>query len=120
MDEEIRKIEAVFGAISKIAAGDEPDTELTDARCPKCGASSFARVSDLHTESVVRLEVHPEESNVERVAGLSDLDIVRKFKPPRRKSAVTRVLLVGIPLGAGAYYVYRRFGDSLGQLAIVV
>jgi hypothetical protein len=119
-DDDIRRIEAVFGAISKIAAGEEPDTELSDARCPKCGKSSFVRVSDLYTEAVVRLEANPEGANVVRVGGMTDVQIIAKLKPPRRKSAAGRVLAVAIPLGAGAYYVYRRFGDSLGQLAIVV
>ena len=29
------------------------------------------------------------------------------------------MLLVAIPLGVATYYVYSRFGDSIGQLAIV-
>jgi len=118
--DDIQRIEAMFGAISKIAAGEEIDTGLGDARCPKCGKSNFIRVSDLYSEAVGRIEENPAKANEVHVGGLSDMRIVEKLKPPRRKSAAGRVLLVGIPLGAGAYYVYRRFGDSLGQLAIVV
>jgi len=118
--DDIQRIEAMFGAISKIAAGEELDPQLTDARCPKCGKSNFARVSDVYSEAVGRIEENPDNANQVHVGGLTDMRIVAKLKPPRRKSAAGRVLFVGVPLGAGAYYVYRRFGDSLGQLAIVV
>jgi hypothetical protein len=118
--DDIERIEAVFGAISKIAAGEDIDPQLVDARCPKCGKSNFARVSDLYSEAVGRIEENPANANAVHVGGMTSLRIVERLKPPRRKSAAGRVLLVGIPLGVGAYYVYRRFGDSLGQLAIVV
>src|SRR5262249_30705874 len=95
-------------------------TGLGDARCPKCGKSDFIRVSDLYSEVVVRIEENPASANEVHVGGWKDGRIAARLKPPRRKSAVGRMLLVAIPLGAGAYYVYRRFGDSLGQLAIVV
>ena len=116
--DDIERIEAVFGAISRIASGEEPDAELHDARCPKCGGSSFARVSDLYSESVTRLQTNPEEANVVRIAGLSYLAIVAKLGPPRQKSAAMRVLVVGIPLVAIAVFVYKRFGDAIGELAI--
>jgi hypothetical protein len=118
--DDIQRIEAMFGAISKIAAGEDIDPQLIDARCPKCGKSDFVRVSDLYSQAVGRIEENPANADIVHVGGLTDMRIVEKLKPPRRKTAASRVLLVGIPLGAGAYYVYTRFGDSLGQLAIVI
>jgi hypothetical protein len=117
--DEIQKIEAVFGAISKIAAGDEPASDLSDAKCPKCGKSDFVRVSELYSDAVGRIEANPAEANVARIGGLSDLQIVAKLRPPRQKSVAARVILVAIPLGVATYYIYSRFGDSVGQLAIV-
>ncbi len=117
--DEIRRIEAVFGAISKIAAGDDLGPDLYGAKCPKCGKSDFAKVADIYSEAVARIESNPAEANVVHVGDSSDLDLVEKLRPPRPKSAALRVLLVAIPVGAIAYYVYRRFGDSAGQLAIM-
>ncbi|MGH7617552.1 MAG: hypothetical protein ACREPM_10020 [Gemmatimonadaceae bacterium] len=117
--EDLQRIEAMFGAISKIASGEEVN-DLFDARCPKCNASSFIQLSDLFSEAVGRIEQHPDQANAVHVGGVSDITIVGKFKPPRRKSAGPLVAAVAIPLGAAAYYVYTRFGDSPGQLAIVV
>lgn len=119
-DDEIQRIEAVFGAISKIAAGEEPDSELRDARCPKCGQSSFAHAPDLYAEAVGRLEENPGEANTVRVAGLSDAQILARFRPPRRGSAALTVSLFALPLGAAAAFVYLRFGETLGELAIGV
>ena len=119
-DDEIRRIEAVFGAISRIAGGDEPESELRDARCPKCGKSDFARLSDIYSEAVGRLQEDPAQAIVVRVAGLSDAQIVEKFRPPERKSAALTVAVVAVPMGAVAAYLYKRFGEGVGQLAIVV
>lgn len=119
-DDEIRRIEAVFGAISRIAGGEEPESELRDARCPKCGKSDFARVSDIYSEAAGRLQDDPAEATVVRAAGLSDAQIVEKFRPPQRKSAALTVALVAIPMGAVAAYLYKRFGEGIGQLAIGV
>lgn len=117
--DEIRRIEAVFGAISKIAAGEDVGPELHDAKCPRCGQSDFAKVADVYSDAVGRIQADPSEANVVRIGGLSDLRLVEKLRPPRAKSALTRVVLVAIPVGAIAYYVYSRFGDTAGQLAIV-
>lgn len=119
-DDEIQRIEAVFGAISKIAAGEEPESELRDARCPKCGKSDFAHAPDLYSEAVGRLDEHPDKAGRIRVGGLSDQQIVDKFRPPQRRSAALTVALVAIPLGAVAAYLYVRFGETVGQLAIGV
>jgi hypothetical protein len=116
--DDIERIEAVFGAISKIATGEELETGLDDARCPKCGKSNFVRVSDLYSEAVGRIENDPANANVVHVGGMTDLRIVARLKPPRRKSAAVRVLVVAIPLGAASYYSYTRLGD-IGQLVIV-
>ena len=119
-DDEIRRIEAVFGAISRIAGGDEPESELRDARCPKCGKSDFARLSDIYSEAVGRLQEDPAQAIVVRVAGLSDAQIVEKFRPPERKSAALTVAVVAVPMGAVAAFLYKRFGEGVGQLSIVV
>lgn len=119
-DDEIRRIEAVFGAISRIASGEEPESELRDARCPKCGKSDFARLSDTYSEAVGRLQEVPAEATVARIAGLSDAQLVEKFRPPERRSAALTVALVAVPMGAVAAFLYMRFGEGVGQLAIGV
>ena len=119
-DEEIRRIEAVFGAISRIAGGEEPESELRDARCPNCGKSDFARLSDIYSEAVGRLQEDPAGAAVARIAGLSDAQIVEKFRPPERRSAALTVVLVAVPMGAVAAFRYKRFGEGVGQLAIGV
>lgn len=119
-DDEIRRIEAVFGAISRIASGEEPESELRDARCPKCGKSDFVRLSDIYSEAVGRLQEDPAEATVARIAGLSDAQLVEKFRPPERRSAALTVALVAVPMGAVAAFLYIRFGEGVGQLAIGV
>lgn len=115
----LERFEAVLGAISKITSDTSDTADLVGARCPKCHASSFARVSDLYPEAVGRLEEQPESANVVRVGGLTDLQLVKKLSPPRRKSALGIVLAVAVPLAAVAYFLYRRFGDNAGELAAV-
>lgn len=119
-DDEIQRIEAVFGAISKIASGEEPESELHDAKCPQCGKSDFAHVPDVYSEAVARIEENPAEADTARVGGRSDAQIVERFRPPQRRSAALRVVAVAVPLGAIAAFVYLRFGDTLGQIAIGV
>jgi hypothetical protein len=120
-DDELERFEAVMGALSKSLAG-EDDDELTGARCPKCDASSFARVSGLYEDTVRRLSEASGNGAVENVAregGRTDSEIVERLAPPRRRSALGRVIAVAAPLSVAAFYVYRRFGASIGQAAIV-
>jgi hypothetical protein len=118
-DDELRWIEAALGAVSKLNA-DETQDDLRGARCPKCNASNFARVSDLYAESVGRLEENPDSARTIRDGGMTDTQIVDKFRPPRRKTAAGPTLAVAIPLGVAAFYLYRRFGDNVGQISAVV
>ena len=118
-DDELKWIEAALGAVSKLNA-DEVQDDLVGARCPKCEASDFVKVSDLYAESVGRLEEHPDSPPTVRDGGMTDMQIVRKFAPPRRSSALGITIAVAIPLGTAAFYSYRRFGDNIGQIAIAV
>ena len=117
-DEELRWIEAAMGAVSKLNV-DETQHDLEGARCPKCEASDFAKVADLYSDSVRRLE-NGGASDVVRDGGMTDIQIVEKFRPPRRKSAFGLTAVVAAVLGGGAFYTYRRYGDNLGQIAAVV
>jgi len=117
-DEELRWIEAALGAVSKLNV-DETQPDLEGARCPKCDASNFAKVSDLYSESVGRLEDGGDPTAV-RDGGMTDTQVVAKFRPPRRKSAFVLTAFVAAVVGGGAYYVYRRFGDNAGQVAAMV
>lgn len=114
-EDSLRRFEAALGAFSKMT-GEGEEKGLGDARCPKCGASNFVAGSDLYTEAIVRLE-EPGANQEPLVPGFTDAQIVAKFKPPRRKSAATRTLIVAIPLAVGVYYVFHRYGSTLGQLA---
>lgn len=117
-DDEIERIEAVFGALSRITSGEEPDSGLHDARCPKCGKSDFARVADLYWEAAARLQEEPAAADAPRLAGLGDRQLVARLSPPQRKSAALSVSIVAIPLAALAAFVYLRLGDTIGQIAI--
>ena len=117
-DDEIQRIEAVFGALSRITSGEEPDSGLSDARCPKCGQADFARVSDLYWEVVARFQEEPGNADVARIAGFSDRQLVARLSPPQKKSPALTVAIVAIPLGALAALAYLRLGDVVGQLAI--
>lgn len=118
-DDELRWIEAALGAVSKLNA-DETQDDLRGAHCPKCNASNFAKVSDLYSESVARLEQEPDSARTVRDGGMTDIQIVEKFRPPRRKTAASPTLAVAIPLGATTFYLYRRFGENVGQISAVV
>src|SRR3954471_21693074 len=109
-------LEAMLGAIANLR---EKDTGLTDARCPKCDASDFASVSELYYDTVRRAEKTGLSDKTPGQAGLDDEQIIRKFSPPRRRSAVGRGIAVALPLGATTYLVYRRFGSLPGQIALV-
>src|SRR4051812_32290293 len=95
--------------ILSAGVGSDAPPDMRDARCPKCGASDFAPISDLYSESAYRLEDGTEPADVARASGMTDTQIARKFAPPRRKSAVGPMLVVALPLAAAAYYVYHRF-----------
>ena len=113
-DDGLEKFEAALGAISKITS---EDTELVGARCPKCEASDFVKVSDLYTEAVGRLQEQPDAPGPVREGGMTDRQIVAKFTPPRRKTVAGVVIAFALPLSGGAYYVYWRFGNTPGQIA---
>jgi hypothetical protein len=98
----------------------EEKPDIRDARCPKCGAADFAPISDLYTDSVVRLEDGGQQSPVASVGGMTDAQIVREFAPPTRKSAPITTLIVAVPVAAAAFYVYRRFEGTIGQIAVIV
>ena len=120
-DDELERFEAVMGALSKSLSGEDDDT-LAGARCPKCEASSFVRVSELYADAVRRLsDAGGEPSDVGSVGrdgGRTDAEIVERLGPPRRRSALRRVIVVAAPLSIAALYAYRRFGASIGQAAI--
>src|SRR4051812_23610498 len=109
--------EAALGAVSKI---DNPEGNgLEGARCPKCNAADFTKISDLYSESVGRIEEQgtaAAAAPVERQGGMTDLQIVERFAPPRRTSSVGVAATVGVVLAAVAFLVYRRFGETAGQL----
>ncbi|HEX4682088.1 MAG TPA: hypothetical protein VH277_05230 [Gemmatimonadaceae bacterium] len=109
-------LEAMLGAIANLR---EKDTGLTDARCPKCDASDFAKASELYYDTIRRAENTGLSDSTPGQAGLTDEQIIGKFQPPRRRSAVGRGIAVAVPLGVVTYLVYRRFGSLPGQLTLV-
>src|SRR5215471_16569910 len=116
-DDRLEWLHAAVNAVSKLDSDDhEP---LRDARCPKCNASAFVNAADLYHESAARLEEAPNAPAEVRVGGMTDQQIVRGLRPPRRKSALWPAALVAVPLFIGAFFVYRRFGSGIGQLAFV-
>jgi hypothetical protein len=116
-DDRLEWLHAAVNAVSKLDSDDhEP---LRDARCPKCNASAFVNAADLYHESAARLEEAPNAPAEVRVGGMTDQQIVRRLRPPRRKSALRPATLVALPLFVGAFFVYRRFGPGIGQLAFV-
>ena len=121
-DDELERLEAIFGAVSRSLSGggEDEDDGLTGARCPKCEASSFVRVSELYEDAVRRLDQHGDAADVVREGGRTNLQIVERLGPPQRRSARTIVIAVAVPLGAVAFYLYRRFGDTIGQASIAI
>lgn len=115
-DDRLEWIQAAVNAVSKVDA----DThDLVGARCPKCNWTAFVSVQDLYSESLGRLE-DGAQSPDERAGGMTDAQIVARLAPPGRKSALRVALVVAIPLGAVAYYIFRRFGQNVGEPAFVV
>lgn len=117
-EDKLRQVEAILGAVSKITS-DEVDGELLDARCPRCNWSGFAQVTDLYSDALGRIEEDPAQADVMRDGGMTNAQMVEEFKPPVRKSPTLRVLATAILLGAPAYYVYQRFGETPGQFAFI-
>jgi hypothetical protein len=114
MADELQWIEAAMGAVSKIS-GEVEEDELIGARCPKCEATSFAKISDLFIDAVGRIEENPDDAKVVNTGGMTNIEIVQRFPPPRKKSPTLLIIALVIPLGALDYYVYRRFGDLPAQ-----
>jgi hypothetical protein len=117
-DDELERFEAMLGALSSGLSG-AGDDALTGARCPKCEASSFVRVSELYDDAVRRLGEPGADTDLVREGGRTDRQIVETLGPPRRRSARGTVIAVAIPLAIIAVYLYRRFGDTVGQASIV-
>jgi hypothetical protein len=115
-NDKLDQFEAIFGAIAKITAGDT-SSGLEDARCPKCHASDFAEVVDLYSEAAGRVDESPDAAGQVAVAGLTNEEIIKRFAPPQRGSAIVIPLLVAAPLAAIAYYVFLRFGENAGLFA---
>jgi hypothetical protein len=115
-DDRLEWLHAAVNAVSKL---DSDDRGLGDARCPKCNASAFVNAADLYYESAARLEDAPNAPPEVRAGGMTDQQIVRRLRPPRRRSAIRPAALVALPLSAGAFYVFRRFGQSTGEFAFV-
>jgi len=118
MSNKIDQFEAVFGAIAKIASGDE-DPALADARCPKCRASDFVQVVDLFYEAAGQIEASPDAAGTVLVAGMTNEQIVKKFAPPARRSPLITPILVAIPFALIALWVRSRFGSDPGLFTAV-
>jgi len=114
-DDEIRKLEAILGAISNITSERE-QAPLVGVRCPKCGWTSFAKVETVYDAAVERLET-PGAAPSSRDTALTDREIIRRLAPPTRRSATIPTVILAVVLGAAAVYVYNRFGDLAGELS---
>jgi hypothetical protein len=117
-DDKLRQFEAILGAVSKVTS-DEVGGELIDARCPQCKASDFAQVSDLYVDALNRIDEAPDQADAVREGGMTNAQMVAKFKPPTRKSPALRVIIVAILTGAPAFYINQRFGETPGQFAYI-
>ena len=117
-EDELRQFEAVLGAISKMTS-DADIGNLVDAKCPKCGASDFVSVVDLYDIAARRAE-DGEPTNVPREGGLTDAQIMRSFAPPQKKAIAARIVAVAVPLLAAGGWIYHRYGDNAGELALIV
>ena len=101
----------------KMLGGANEHADMRDARCPKCNASDFVNMPDLYVEALGRAEEGVPA--VTHAGGVTDAQILRKFGPPRRRSALGVAAIVAIPLFAIAGYVFYRFGSVAGQTATV-
>src|SRR6266513_2363598 len=111
-DDELGRFEAVMGALSKGLSGND-DEGLTGARCPKCQASSFVRVSELYDDAVRRLSEQADVADAVREGGRTDSQVVERLGPPRRRSALRTVIAVAVPLAIADFYLYTRFGATI-------
>ena len=110
-------LEAMIGAIANL--GGEKEPALADARCPQCNAADFVQVSDLYYDTIRRAEREGLSESRPGQGGMSDERIIRKLRPPRRRSAISRALMVAVPAGLAAYLVYARFGEVAGEFGIM-
>lgn len=118
-DDSLRQFEALLGAISNITEGKESEG-LVDARCPQCNASDFAKVADLYDAAMMRFHINEGVDEVPRDAGLTDGEVLKRFAPPKPTRVAPRVVLVALIFGGAAGYAYKRFGESVGMIAILV
>jgi DNA-directed RNA polymerase subunit RPC12/RpoP len=109
--------EAMVGAFSNLG---KEEAGLGDARCPKCGARDFVSAPDLYSEAVRRVDESGDSSAAAGPAGMTDAQILGRFSPPRRRTATARAAIVAVPLAAGSFFIYQRFGAVPGQFAIIV
>ena len=117
-DDGLEWFEAAMGAVSRINL--ESDTTLEGARCPKCDARDFVKISDLYSESIGRLEAPAEGADEVLAGGMTPRQVVQRFVPPRRTSALGVGGAVAVILAIATYLVYRRFGETPGELSILV
>lgn len=113
-DDELRWLEGVLGAASK-----DDRADMRGARCPTCGASDFVSISDVYAESLGRVEESGAPQAAPLLGNMTHDQIVRRFAPPRQKSALAVALGVAVPLAAIAFYVYRRFGEPAGSTSAI-
>lgn len=117
MPDGFREFEAVLGALSKMTADETVSDDLLDARCPKCNATSFIKITDLYDQALVRLDESDSASGPPLAAALSDEEIVARFAPPQRRSPTFRIGIAAVILGAIVFLVFRQFGVDAAQLA---
>jgi hypothetical protein len=117
MPDGFREFEAVLGALSKMTSDETVSDDLLDARCPKCNASSFIKITDLYDQARLRLEESEGVAGPPLVAGLSDEDILERFAPPQRRSPLWRIGVPAVVLGAIVILVLRQFGVTAAELA---
>lgn len=108
--------EAMIGAFANLG---EREPGLGDARCPKCDARDFVKVEELFDAAVRRSEIEGSVSTTPGIGGLSDEQVIVKFRPPRRRGAKMRTVAITIPIAIAAYFVYRRFGEVAGEFALM-
>jgi len=117
MPDGFREFEAVLGALSKMTNEEFRGEDMLDARCPKCEASSFIKISDLYDQARARSYEPTDAPDTPRDGGLTDDQILARFSPPERRSPTLRIAIAAILLSAIVYLIYRFFGNDVAQLA---